>query len=89
MQTDAEGNYVYESTDGNIDEFRYFWMRPDSPAATFHLEFRYGSDAGQLARLMSGRYAFWMASAVREGHPEEHAAAIRLFVGENLGTAQE
>ena len=82
---DADGNYIFESDDDNVDEFRYFWMRPDNPAATYHIEFRYGSDSEQLARLMSGKYAFWMASGVREGHTDEYRNSIILFIGENLG----
>ncbi len=82
---DSEGNYVYESNDKNNDEFRYFWMRPDSPSETYHIEFRYGSDKEQLTQLMTGKYAYWMASAVREGHEDEYRNSVILFVGENLG----
>ena len=85
---DSEGNYIYESNDNNGDEFRFFWMRPDSPSETYHIEFRYGSDKEQLAQLMTGKYAYWMASGVREGHEEEHVHSIRLFVSENLGTRE-
>lgn len=85
---DGEGNYIYESTDGNNDEFRYFWMRPDSPKQTFHIEFRYGSDKDELARLMTGKYAYWMASAVREGQTDEYRNSIILFINENLGTGE-
>lgn len=82
---DTEGNYVYETQDGNTDEFRYFWMRPDSPKETYHIEFRYGDDPQQLSQLMTGKYAYWMASGVREGHQEEWQNSIKLFVEENLG----
>lgn len=82
---DSDGNYIYESDDSNDDEFRFFWMRPDSPSETFHIEFRYGSDKQQLTQLMTGKYAFWMASGVREYKTEEHKNSIILFVGENLG----
>ena len=85
---DSEGNYIYESNDKNNDEFRFFWMRPDSPSETYHIEFRYGSDKEQLTQLMTGKYAYWMASAVREGHEEEHVHSILLFVGENLGAKE-
>ncbi len=82
---DTEGSYLYESDDNNQDEFRYFWMRPDSPKETYHIEFRYGSDKEQLTQQMAGKYAYWMASGVREGHEEEWKNSIILFVGENLG----
>ena len=85
---DSEGNYIYESNDKNNDEFRFFWMRPDSPSETYHIEFRYGSDKDQLTQLMTGKYAYWMASAVREGHEEEHVHSILLFVDENLGSKE-
>ena len=93
---DAEGNFIYESMgkgesaargdkDKQPDEFRYFWMRPDSPAETHHIEFRYGSDKELLTQLMAGKYAYWMASGVRVGHEDEWQKSIVLFVGENLG----
>ena len=85
---DAEGNFIYESKDKQPDEFRYFWIRPDSPVETHHIEFRYGNDKGQLTQLMKGKYAYWMASGVREGHDEEWKQSIILFVGENLGAKE-
>ncbi len=88
VEKDSEGNYIYESNDKNNDEFRFFWMRPDSPSGTHHIEFRYGSDKEQLTQLMTGKYAYWMASAVKEGHEEEWKQSIILFVGENLGAKE-
>ncbi len=85
VEKDANGSYIYESDDRQADEFRYFWFRPDSPAETYHIEFRYGSDKLQLQQLMEGKYAYWMASGVRQGHEEEWKQSIVLFVGENLG----
>lgn len=85
VEKDAEGNYIYESNDKQADEFRYFWMRPDSPSETHHIEFRYGSDKLQLTLLMTGKYAYWMASGVRQGYEEEWKQSILLFVSENLG----
>lgn len=84
VEKDSEGNYIYESDDKNNDEFRFFWMRPDSPSETHHIEFRYGSDKEQLTQLMTGKYAYWMASGVRERHEDEWKQSIILFVGENL-----
>ena len=85
VEQDTEGNYLFESADRQEDEFRYFWFRPDSPAETYHIEFRYDSDRSQLGQLMSGKYAYWMASGVRENHSDEWEKSIILFVGENLG----
>lgn len=89
VEKDSEGNYIYESNDKNPDEFRFFWMRPDSPSSTHHIEFRYGSDKRQLAQLLTGKYAYWMASGVREGHKDEWRKSVVLFVGENLGAKHE
>ena len=83
-EQDANGNYIFESDDNNQDEFRYFWFMPDSPKTTYHIEFRYGSNKVQLAQMTEGRYAFWMAAGVREGHEDEWRKGIVLFVDERL-----
>lgn len=104
VEKDANGNYIYEcdenlkgegnrkaNEDGKSiknDEFRYFWFCPDSPAETHHIEFRYGNDKSQLTQLMQGKYAYWMASGVREDHEDEWQKSIILFIGENLGTKE-
>ncbi len=84
VENDTFGNYIYESIDKNDDEFRFFWIRPDSPSETHHIEFRYGSEKEQLKLLTSGKYAYWMASGVREGYTNEYRNSIILFVKENL-----
>lgn len=88
VEKDANGSYIYESDKRQDDEFRYFWFRPDSPAETYHIEFRYGSDKHQLMQLVQGKYAYWMASGVREAHEDEWQKSIILFVGENLGAKE-
>lgn len=88
VEKDANGSYIFESDNRQEDEFRYFWFRPDTPSETYHIEFRYGDDKRQLTQLMEGKYAYWMASGVREGHEEEWQKSIILFVKENLGTEQ-
>lgn len=40
--------YVFQSTDSNEDEFKYFFLCMDTPATTYHIEFRYGSDLNDL-----------------------------------------
>lgn len=84
IEVDGNGNYIFESVDGNLDEFRYFWFMPDSPKSTYHIEFRYGSDKSQLSKMTEGKYAFWMAAGVREGHEEEWRNGIILFIDERL-----
>ena len=84
LEKDGNGNYLFESDDSNLDEFRFFWFMPDSPKSTYHIEFRYGNDKEQLSQMMEGKYAFWMAAGVREGHEDEWRKGICLFVEERL-----
>lgn len=49
--------YVFQSTDKNEDEFKYVFLCPDTPATTYHIEFRYGSDLTELLKLNTGKYA--------------------------------
>ena len=77
--------YLYETADENAGEFRYFYMMPDTPATTYHLEFRYGSDTDNLAKYNEGPYAYWLAA----GFPVDADEAmirnvITLFCEENL-----
>ena len=77
--------YLYETAEENAGEFRYFFMMPDTPASTYHLEFRYGSDAEALALYNEGPYAYWLAA----GFPVDADEALRekvieLFVLENM-----
>ncbi len=57
--------YLYETADADAGEFRYFYMMPDTPETTYHLEFRYGSDADALAAYSEGPYAYWLAAGFR------------------------
>ena len=77
--------YLYETADANAGEFRFFYMMPDTPATTYHLEFRYGSDVDALAQYNAGPYAYWLAA----GFPADADEAmirdvITLFCEENL-----
>ena len=56
---------LFETADADAGEFRYFLMMPDTPATTYHLEFRYGSNVEDLAKYNEGPYAYWLA----EGFP--------------------
>ena len=80
---------LYETTDADAGEFRYFYMMPDTPATTYHLEFRYGSDVDALAQYNEGPYAYWLAA----GFPVDADEAmienvITLFCEENLAEMQ-
>ena len=81
--------FLYETADADAGEFRYFYLMPDTPATTFHLEFRYGSDVDDLAKYNEGPYAYWLAAAF----PVDADAAmienvISLFCEENLAELQ-
>ncbi len=82
--------YLYETADEDAGEFRYFFMMPDTPASTYHLEFRYGSDVDALTEYASGPYAYWLAA----GFPVDADEAmtenvIGLFCDENLAEMAE
>lgn len=80
---------LYETADADSGEFRYFYMMPDTPATTYHLEFRYGSDIDALTQYNEGPYAYWLAA----GFPVDADEAmienvITLFCEENLAELQ-
>lgn len=81
---DASGFHIYKSVDGNDDAFTYFFLFPDNPIDTYHIEFRYGNKIDGIAAYTTGEYAYWMAAGVLEGDDKQCEEAIRLFVGENL-----
>ena len=81
--------YLFETADEDAGEFRYFFMMPDTPATTYHLEFRYGSDKDDLAKIVEGPYAYWLAA----GFPVNADAelinnVIILYCEENLEEEQ-
>ena len=77
--------YLYETADADAGEFRYFYMMPDTPETTYHLEFRYGSDADALAAYSEGPYAYWLAAGFPVDADEEMIRnVITLFCEENL-----
>jgi len=75
--------YFFKSKDGNEDEFSCFAIRPDTPASTHHIEFRYGTGVESLSQFCTGKYAYWMAAGVLENSDKEQQKSIRLFVEEN------
>lgn len=77
---------LYETSDSDAGEFRYFLMMPDTPAETYHIEFRYGNDKEALAQYSEGKYAYWLASGILENCDDTMIDnVIGLFCEENLG----
>lgn len=77
--------YLYETADTDAGEFRYFYMMPDTPATTYHLEFRYGSNTEDLSKYNDGPYAYWLAAGFPADADEEMIKnVITLFCEENL-----
>ena len=76
---------LYETSDADAGEFRYFFMMPDTPATTYHLEFRYGSDVDALTQYNEGPYAYWLAAGFPVDADEQMIHdVITLFCEENL-----
>ena len=81
--------YLYETADEDAGEFKYFYMMPDTPATTYHLEFRYGSNVDDLAKYNEGPYAYWLAAGFPVDADEEMIKnVITLFCEENLAEEQ-
>ena len=81
--------YLFETSDEDAGEFRYFYLMPDTPATTYHLEFRYGSDVDALAQYNEGPYAYWLAAGFPVDAGEEMIRnVITLFCEENLAELQ-
>ena len=88
MEWGVDG-YLYKSNDGNKDEFTYIFMCPDTPATTYHLEFRYGDSEENVLKLTDGKYKNWLAAGVSASALEDPnetllQQVIALFVIENL-----
>ena len=58
----TRGLYEFESDDADSGEFTYFYLAPDTNDTTYHIEFRYGSDADALEKYDAGDYAYWLAA---------------------------
>lgn len=75
---------VYKSTD-EAGEFNYFFLREDTMAETYHIEFRYGRDLEELQGYLVGPYAYWLAAGIDESADEETInKVIALFCLENM-----
>ena len=81
--------YIFQSTDNNHDEFKYFLLCADTPDSTYHIEFRYGSDLDDLLKVSEGAYANWLAAGILTSalaDPDETMIekVIALFCLENM-----
>ena len=75
---------VYKSTD-EAGEFNYFFLREDTMAETYHIEFRYGNDLEELQGYLVGPYAYWLAAGIDESADEDTIrSVIALFCLENM-----
>lgn len=83
--------YMYETSDEDAGEFKYFFLLPDTPETTYHIEFRYGSDEDALTQYNEGPYAYWLAAGILADRDEQMTTdVINLFCEENLAEmAQE
>lgn len=82
--------YLYETADADAGEFRYFVMLPDTPASTYHIEFRYGSDKEALTEYAEGPYAYWLAAGIPADRDDAMIDnVIGLFAEENLAGMSE
>ena len=81
----VHGLYEFESDDADSGEFTYFFLAPDTSAETYHIEFRYGSDADALSQYDAGDYAYWLASGISTDCDQTMIDnCIKLFCTENL-----
>ena len=81
----VRGLYEFESDDADSGEFTYFFLAPDTSAETYHIEFRYGSDADALGQYDAGNYAYWLASGISTDCDQTMIDnCIELFCNENL-----
>lgn len=79
------GLYEFESDDKDSGEFTYFFLAPDTSDTTYHIEFRYGSDADALSQYDAGDYAYWLASGISTDYDQTMVEkCIQIFCTENL-----
>ena len=82
---ETRGLYEFESDDADSGEFTYFFLASDTSDTTYHIEFRYGSDAEALAQYDAGPYAYWLASGIATDCDSTMIENdIELFCNENL-----
>ncbi|MBO5560180.1 MAG: copper amine oxidase N-terminal domain-containing protein [Firmicutes bacterium] len=75
------------ATNEDAGEFKYFAFAPDTPASTYHIEFRYCGEYDELLNLLSGKYAYWLAAGIRDidlADDKTTENVIGLFCTENM-----
>ena len=80
------------ATNEDAGEFRYFAFAPDTPDSTYHIEFRYCGEYEDLLRLLSGKYAYWLAAGIRDVDIASDIVSekvIALFCTENMKYSNE
>jgi hypothetical protein len=81
---------VYKTDDDNAGEFTYFLFLDDTPATTYHIEFRYCDDLDALLQVMGGDYAYWLAAGIPvDSSPDFVKSSISLFIEENMSGDSE
>ncbi len=77
--------HIYKADEEN-DAFAYFAFADDTPAETYHLEFRYGPSLENIGAYYEGEYAYWLAAAIPADYAESTLMqdCIKLFVDENM-----
>ena len=77
--------HVYKTEDADVGTFTYFAFSDDTLKETWHVEFRYGKSAENLANYTEGDYAYWLAGGIKDGYKESMIQdCIKLFVDENV-----
>ena len=61
----AMEGFLYKAQEENAGVFQYLLMFPDTPATTYHLEFRYSDTEENVENLLEGPYAYWVGSAIQ------------------------
>ncbi len=90
MMDGMMSGYLFETADEDAGEFKYFFLLPDTPSTTYHIEFRYGSDADALEQYNEGPYAYWLAAGIPADRDEQMVNdVISLFCEENLAEMEE
>ena len=82
--------YMHETADEDAGEFKYFFLLPDTPESTYHIEFRYGSDEEALTLYNEGDYAYWLAAGILTDRDDQMINdVITLFCEENMEPEDE
>ena len=86
VEVENESGFIfYKTEDADAGQFTYFAFAPDTMETTYHLEFRYAEDVGDLMSWFEGKYAYWNAAGIAADYSDAQiTSAISLFASENL-----